>query len=174
MKTVDKTLTAKILAVWHGSLGSWRRGSHSDDDDGEDTVARGESASLGVHLYTLMSCLRVRAMSLVLIPPLAKDFKWNNPMDAAVNTMLHLYFSNYVNSPWCVEEFLLAHQKVVTKQKNYLIPVLMEDLNPDELSKHPELETYIRTHTYIDARAIQQEETAYQQQQISTVRKRIR
>ena len=113
-------------------------------------------------------------MSLVLIPPLAKDFKWNNPMDAAVNTMLHLYFSNYVNSPWCVEEFLLAHQKVVTKQKNYLIPVLMEDLNPDELSKHPELETYIRTHTYIDARAIQQEETAYQQQQISTVRKRIR
>ncbi len=73
-----------------------------------------------------------------------------------------------------MEEYLLAHQKVVTKQKNYLIPVLMEDLKPDELSKHPELETYIRTHTYIDARAIQEENIASLTKEIQTIRKRIR
>ncbi len=73
-----------------------------------------------------------------------------------------------------MEEYLHAHQKVVTKQKNYLIPVLMEDLNQDELSKHPELETYIRTHTYIDARAIQEEDIINLTKEITTVRKRIR
>ncbi len=31
-------------------VASWRRGSHSDADDGKDTVARGASVSLGFHL----------------------------------------------------------------------------------------------------------------------------
>ncbi len=73
-----------------------------------------------------------------------------------------------------MEEFLLGHEKVVTKQKNYLITVLMEDLNPDELSKHPELETYIRTHTYIDARAILDESVPNVEKKLTIIRKRIR
>ena len=73
-----------------------------------------------------------------------------------------------------MEEFRQAHQKVVTKQKNYLIPVLMEDLNPEELSKHPELETYLRTHTYIDGRVMQKDINVNIAKEIQTLRKRIR
>ncbi len=79
-----------------------------------------------------------------------------------------------MTSPWCIEEFNQAHQKVVTKQKNFLIPVLMEDLNPDELSKHPELETYIRTHTYIDARGIKEENTSSPGGKTRNIRKGLR
>ncbi len=84
------------------------------------------------------------------------------------------YSSNYLLSPWCIEEFLLAHEKVVTKQKNYLIPVLTEDLDTNELSKHPELETYIRTHTYIDARSLQDETLPDPAKVVEAIRKKIR
>ncbi len=73
-----------------------------------------------------------------------------------------------------MEEFLVAHSEGVTKQKNFLIPVLLEDLDPDELSKHPELQLYIRTYTYIDARMLQQERLPDRAKVIDTVRKRIR
>ena len=85
-----------------------------------------------------------------------------------------IYFRRYVNSPWCVEEFLVAHQRMVTKQKNFLIPVLMEDLDANELAKHPELELYIKTHTYIDARTLQDINNPEQDKDIDTLRKRIR
>ena len=45
---------------------------------------------------------------------------------------------------------------------SYLIPVLMEDLSIDELPR--DLQTYLRTHTYIDAREFD----------LKTLRKRIR
>ena len=73
-----------------------------------------------------------------------------------------------------MEEFLVAHEKLVTKQKNFLIPVLMEDLDPVELEKHPELHTYIRTHTYIDARKLQDKGLKNQEKEIEYIRKRIR
>ena len=89
----------------------------------------------------------------------------------------HLTFkssSNYMNSPWCMEEFLVAHREVVTGQKDFLIPVLMEDLDPVELTKHPELELYTKTHTYIDARKLQNDNLADPVKEIYHLRKRIR
>ncbi len=68
----------------------------------------------------------------------------------------------------------MAHSQVVTKHKHFLIPVLLENLNPQELSKHPELELYIRTHTYIDARMLQEERLPDRAKVIDTIRKRIR
>ncbi len=56
-----------------------------------------------------------------------------------------------------MEEFLVAHREAVTKQKHFLIPILVEDLEPDELEKHPELKLYISTHTYIGARKLNNE-----------------
>ncbi len=73
-----------------------------------------------------------------------------------------------------MEEFLVAHEKLVTEQKNFLIPVLMEDLDDVELEKHPELLTYIRTHTYIDARKLQEEGLKNPEKEIEYLRKRIR
>ena len=49
-----------------------------------------------------------------------------------------------------MQEFYLAHHKVMNGKPEYLIPVLMEDLNIDQLPR--DLQTYLRTHTYIDAR----------------------
>ena len=61
-----------------------------------------------------------------------------------------------------MEEFYLSHHKVMKANPNYLIPVLMEDLNIDQLPR--DLQTYLRTHTYIDAREFD----------LETLRKRIR
>ena len=68
----------------------------------------------------------------------------------------------YLSAQWCMQEFFIAHHKVMNDKPNYLIPVLMEDLNIDELPR--DLQTYLRTHTYIDAREFD----------LKTLRKRIR
>ncbi len=68
----------------------------------------------------------------------------------------------------------MAHEKLIAEQKNFLIPVLMEDLDSVELEKHPELQTYIRTHTYIDARKLQDKRLKNQEKEIEYIRKRIR
>ncbi len=73
-----------------------------------------------------------------------------------------------------MEEFLIAHMEGVNKGKTYLIPVLVEDLDPDELEKHPELKLYINTHTYIDARKLNNENLADPVKEINLLRKRIR
>ncbi len=79
-----------------------------------------------------------------------------------------------MESPWCIEEFRVAHREVVTKQKNFLIPVLMEDLDPVELAKHPELELYIKTRSYTDARKILKDNIVIPDKEIDNFRKRIR
>ena len=61
-----------------------------------------------------------------------------------------------------MEEFYLSHHKVMNGKPNYLIPVLMEELEIDQLPR--DLQTYLRTHTYIDGREFD----------LETLRKRIR
>ena len=61
-----------------------------------------------------------------------------------------------------MEEFFLAHHKVISGKPNYLIPVLMEELDIDQLPR--DLQTYVRTHTYTDGREFD----------LDTLRKRIR
>ncbi len=65
-----------------------------------------------------------------------------------------------------MEEFTIAHQKVVdrNKHKHFIIVVLAEDLDLDTLPN--ELQSYLRTYTYIDARNYEED--------LEKIRKRIR
>ncbi len=73
-----------------------------------------------------------------------------------------------------MEEFLVAHEQAVSKKTHFLIPVIVEDLEQDELNKHPELKLYISTHTYIDARKCKNENLDEPAKEIAHLRKRIR
>ncbi len=55
-----------------------------------------------------------------------------------------------MESHWCLEEFSQAYHQVIQGRLNYIIVVLLEKPAPNKLP--PELETYLTTHTYIDAR----------------------
>ncbi len=56
--------------------------------------------------------------------------------------------SDYIERGWCMEEFHLAHDVVVNQgKKKFLIPVLSEDVNQNDLD--PDLKKYISTHTYV-------------------------
>ena len=61
-----------------------------------------------------------------------------------------------------MQEFYIAHQRMTEGNVNFLIPIILEDLNIDELSR--DLQTYLRTYTYIDARKYD----------VNTLRKKIR
>ena len=63
-----------------------------------------------------------------------------------------------------MEEFAQAYHQVVQGRPNYIIVVLLEKPGPNKLP--PELETYLTTHTYIDARKYADE--------METIRKRVR
>ncbi len=63
-----------------------------------------------------------------------------------------------------MEEFSQAYHQVVEGRFNYIIVVLLEKPDPSKLP--PELETYLTTHTYIDARKYADK--------IETIQKRIR
>ena len=54
-----------------------------------------------------------------------------------------------------MEEFTIAHQKVVEGHKNFIIVVLVEDIDIDTLPD--EMQSYLRTYTYIDARNYEQD-----------------
>ena len=59
---------------------------------------------------------------------------------------------------------MIAHQKVVEGNKNFIIVVLVEDLDLDTLPS--ELKSYLRTYTYIDARNYEED--------LEKIRKKIR
>ena len=61
-----------------------------------------------------------------------------------------------------MQEFYISHQKVTEGNVKFLIPILLEDLPIDELPR--DLQTYLRTYTYIDARKYD----------IETLRRKIR
>ena len=63
-----------------------------------------------------------------------------------------------------MEEFSQAYHQVVEGRLNYIIVVLLE--KPAQNKLPPELQTYLTTHTYIDARKYADE--------MDTIRKRIR
>ncbi len=63
-----------------------------------------------------------------------------------------------------MEEFTIAHQKVVEGNKHFIIVVLVEDLDLGTLPN--ELQSYLRTYTYIDAQNYEED--------LEKVRKKIR
>ncbi len=79
-----------------------------------------------------------------------------------------------MGSAWQIEEFLVAHRKMVTTDKDFFIPILIEELGPQELAKHPELKHYIEGHTYIDARQLNDGNPPDPDKEIHDLRKRIR
>ena len=68
-------------------------------------------------------------------------------MIVTVNQCPH--FRNFLKSKWGMEEFRIADAEAVNGRTNFIIIVLKEELRKKELTK--ELETYIKTYTYIDA-----------------------
>ncbi len=54
-----------------------------------------------------------------------------------------------MNSTYCMQEFELAHNRMVNGDKRYLIAVLLESLDVDALPR--DMQMYLRTYTYIDA-----------------------
>ncbi len=63
-----------------------------------------------------------------------------------------------------MEEFSQAYQQVVDGRINYIIVVLLQKPMHEDLP--PELDTYLKTHTYIDAQMYPND--------INTIRKKIR
>ena len=49
-----------------------------------------------------------------------------------------------------MEEFRIAHHKMVEEEKKYIIAVLLEPLDIDALPSK-DLQMYLRTRTYVDA-----------------------
>ena len=64
-----------------------------------------------------------------------------------------------MKSNWCMEEFRLAHNKMIKENKKYLIVILLEVLDIDALPR--DLQMYLRTYTYIDATKIPRDYTVY-------------
>ncbi len=71
---------------------------------------------------------------------------------------------SYVKSNSCMEEFNQAYQQVMDGKLSYIVVVLLQKPMAHDLP--PELDTYLKTHTYIDAQKYPQH--------LETIRKRIR
>ena len=61
--------------------------------------------------------------------------------------MIMVLSNNFLKSEWCLLEFRAAHRKVLEERMNYLIIILFDDVNMDELDE--EMKLYMRTNTYL-------------------------
>ena len=60
-----------------------------------------------------------------------------------------LIYRKYLDSVWCKEEFQLAHLEAVEGRHRFIILIMLEDINVNDLPD--EMQKYVKTHTYIDA-----------------------
>ena len=72
-----------------------------------------------------------------------------------------------MKSNWCMEEFRLAHNKMIEENKKYLIVILLEPLDMDALPR--DLQMYLRTYTYIDATKIPRDYTVYAKKSFNSI-----
>ena len=61
--------------------------------------------------------------------------------------MLMVLSPSFARSEWCLLEFRAAHRKVIEDRMNYLIIILLDDVNMAELDE--EIKLYMRTNTYV-------------------------
>ena len=61
--------------------------------------------------------------------------------------MLMVLSPSFARSEWCLLEFRVAHRKVIEDRMNYLIIILLDDVNMAELDE--EIKLYMRTNTYV-------------------------
>ena len=64
--------------------------------------------------------------------------------------MLMVLSPSFARSEWCLLEFRAAHRKVIEDRMNYLIIILLDDVNMAELDE--EIKLYMRTNTYVSYR----------------------
>ncbi len=69
-------------------------------------------------------------------------------IDCSRRTILVLS-KEFLKSEWCHLEFQAAHQKALQDRSNYLIVILLEDINPKDLDGS--LKLYMKTNTYVNA-----------------------
>ena len=69
-------------------------------------------------------------------------------IDCSRRTILVLS-KEFLKSEWCHLEFQAAHQKALQDRSNYLIVILLEDVNPKDLDGS--LRLYMKTNTYVNA-----------------------
>ena len=69
-------------------------------------------------------------------------------IDCSRRTILVLS-REFLKSEWCHLEFQAAHQKALQDRSNYLIVILLEDINPKDLDGS--LKLYMKTNTYVNA-----------------------
>ena len=67
-----------------------------------------------------------------------------------------------------MEEFRLAHNKMIEENKKYLIVILLESLDMDALPR--DLQMYLRTYTYIDATKVPRDYTVYAMKLINSIK----
>ena len=97
-------------------------------------------------------------------------FSWF--MSAPIFIVIHHdIFRDFVASNWCRHEFEIAFHKNkdIPEKSRFLILILLEDIPQEIIKEHncKDLQTYLNTHTYIDARK-------YTPYDIDKLRKRIR
>ena len=63
--------------------------------------------------------------------------------------MIMVLSENYLNSEWCRMEFQAAHREMLEGRTKYLIMIAMEGFPLQQLP--PEMDFYIKTHTYLEA-----------------------
>ena len=61
--------------------------------------------------------------------------------------MLMVLSPSFARSEWCLLEFRAAHRKVIEDRMNYLIIILLDDVNMAELDE--EIKLYMHTNTYV-------------------------
>ena len=61
--------------------------------------------------------------------------------------MLMILTRNFIQSEWCRFEFITAHRRVLKGKTNYLIVILFDHINVNELDE--DLQIYLKTNTYL-------------------------
>ena len=62
--------------------------------------------------------------------------------------MIMVLSNNFIQSEWCMLEFRAAHRRVLKGRANYLIIVLFDDVDVENLDE--ELKLYLKTNTYLN------------------------
>ena len=62
--------------------------------------------------------------------------------------MIMVLTKNFLKSEWCRLEFKSAHRRVLRDRSNYLIVILFDGINIDDLDE--DMKLYLRTNTYIE------------------------
>ena len=57
-------------------------------------------------------------------------------------------FRNYLKNGWCKEEFSQGYLEVVEGQDNFIILIMVDDIDADDLPD--EMRKYVKTRTYLD------------------------